>query len=229
MSREVTYGLIIFTMLMVWLVGFSVIIGLDSYTDKKRKKLFGIIIIFVFLHIMQNFVEFWLMNYFSASLLRTFVSVFGYSIRPAILALFAHIIAPKKKHIPAWCLVGVNVIMHLTAFWTDLVFSIVDNSWRGGPLRHWCLITSAILLVYLLYLAGLKYKKEKAQAREIIFHLFWIFIIVAGIVADVFFNEKSNGWTISPFPWPASPFSVTFGSTKNSSSTTRMSLSPNKE
>ena len=121
-ERIVTYGSIIFVMLMVWIIGFFVMIGLDSYTDKKRKKLFVAIIVLVFFHIMQNYIEYFLIKYYPASTLRTVVSVFGYSIRPAILVLFAYLISPKGNNPVAWGLVGLNAIMHTTAFYSGIVF-----------------------------------------------------------------------------------------------------------
>ena len=185
-----TYGTIIFATLMMFLIGFSVIIALDSYTDKKRKKLFVVIISMVFILTMQNFIENWLTHYYRAIPWRTFVAIVGYSVRPAILVLYAHLIYPKMKHIIAWSLVGVNAVLHSTAFYSHLVFYIADfNGYQGGPLHHLCLIVSSVLLVYLVVLIILKYKKEKVQIKEIVFHFFWILIIIAGVVADILWNE----------------------------------------
>ena len=193
MTKEMTYGTILFATLMMFLIGFSVIIVLDSYTDKKRKRLFAVIITLVFVLIMQNYIEYWLMEYHRAIMWRTFVAIVGYSVRPAILVLYAHLIYPKMKHIIAWCLVGVNAVLHSTAFYSHLVFYIADyNGWQAGPLYLLCLIVSVVLLVYLIFLIILKYKKEKAQKKEIVFHFFWILIIVAGVVADIIWNKGNQ-------------------------------------
>ena len=188
-NRIVIYGLIIISTLMMMFVGLSVVLGLDTYTGKKRKKLFALIIVLVFLHVMQNYCEFWLSRYHQADTWRNVLAVFGYSVRPAILTLYAHMVAPKKKHIAAWSLVGLNFIMYLTSFWTDIVFTIEDNHWLGGPLSFWCMMTSGILLSYLVFLVILKYKKEKVQIQEMFFHFFWISLIIAGVAADYFFND----------------------------------------
>lgn len=188
-----TYGTIIFATLMVLLIGFSVVIALDSYTDKKRKGLFAVIISLVFVLIMQNYIEYWLMEYYTAIMWRTFVAVAGYAVRPAILVLYARLIYPKMKHIAAWCLVGVNALLHTTAFYSHLVFWINENNgYQGGPLHHACLIVSAILLAYLIALIILKYKKEKAQKKEVAFLFFWVLIIIAGVVADMIWNKGNQ-------------------------------------
>lgn len=188
-NRIVVYGTIIFATLTMLFIGLSVILGLDTYTGKKRKKLFVLIIVLVFLHMMQNYCEFWLSRYHQADTWRNVLAVFGYSVRPAILTLYAHMVSPKKKHVGAWCLVGLNFVMYLTSFWTDIVFTIDDNHWRGGPLSFWCMMTSGILLAYLVFLVILKYKKERAQIQEMFFHFFWIVLILAGVAADYFFNK----------------------------------------
>lgn len=188
---EVTYGSVIFGTLFVLITGFAVMVGMDPYTNRRHKNVFDVIIILEFLLVMQNFVEFYIANYHPNDILRTFTSALGYAIRPTILALFAELFAPKVKHTIAWALVGLNAAMHCTAFFTGIVFKIVNNSWLGGPLSFWCLATSGILLAYLVHLLVHKYKKK--QIREIIFHAFWLLVVVGGILADVFFNE-GNQW-----------------------------------
>ena len=40
MTKEVRYGTIIFAILMALIVGFFVMVILDSYTNRKRKRIF---------------------------------------------------------------------------------------------------------------------------------------------------------------------------------------------
>ena len=189
MTKEVRYGTIIFAMLIGLIVGFTVVVILDSYTSRKRKGIYAVIIAMNFVLVMQNLIEYYLASYTNEIVWRTFFAVLGYSVRPAILALFAYLFSSKKKHVSAWCLVGVNAILHSTAFYSHLVFWIDDNnSYQGGPLHYLCLIISLILLAYLIFLAFLRYRKERIDTKEIIFHFFWIMIIIAGIVADILWN-----------------------------------------
>ena len=57
-------------------------------------------------------------------------------------------------------------------------------------MHYWCLATSVLLLGYLLYLTIKNYKKT--EIKEIIFHLFWILLIIAGNIADIFVNVQSQ-------------------------------------
>ncbi len=190
-AKEIAYGQLVFAMMLVLLIGFSLIVGLDSYMDRRRKTVYALVIVLVFTHIMQNFIEHWMMNYYPTPW-RTLVAVYGYTVRPIILTLYAHLIAPKKKHVIAWIANVVNAGMHVTAFWTRLVFQINDNRWMGGPLRHWCLITSACLFTYLIFL--IFYQFRRASMKEIVFHLFWTGLIVAGFVSDMFLDNRLDLW-----------------------------------
>lgn len=194
MSKEVILGAIIFATLVGLLIGFSVVIILDSYTSKQRKIIFAAIIAATFVLIMQNYFSYYLTRYVKAVTWRILVSVIGYSIRPLIITLFAVLFAPNRKHIFAWCLVGVNAFMHTTAFYSDIVFTIKPpNNYWGGPLSYLCLIVSGVLLLYLAAIGFMSYKKNKINMKEILFHVFWIFIITAGIVSDIFWGYD-NIW-----------------------------------
>ena len=58
MTKEKIYGIIIFATLVGLLIGFSVAIVLDSYTSKKRKKIFAVIIAMSFVLILQNLISY---------------------------------------------------------------------------------------------------------------------------------------------------------------------------
>lgn len=185
MSKEVRYGAIIFATLMALIVGLFVMVILDSYTNRKRKRIYFAIIALTFVLVMQNFVEYYLTWHMKAWMLRIFVSVLGYSIRPAIIVLFAYLFKPDMKHLVAWGLVVFNALMHSTAFFAKIVFTITpNNAYSGGPLWALCYVISLILLIYLAGLGFWSYKGKKFNVKEAVFHLFWIVIIILGIVSD---------------------------------------------
>lgn len=188
MNIAVTYGTIIFVTLVGSLVGLSIILGLDAYMDKRRKRIFIAIIVLIFLQIMQNLTEFYFTEYYINPPVRTIFAVLGYSLRPAILVLFAHLLLPQSKHTISWVLVAINVLMHLSAFFTDIVFTIDEVGWRGGPLSFWCLLTSAVLLVYMLGIIIFHYKDK--QWKDIVFHVFWLSAVVLAVVADSVWNKR---------------------------------------
>ena len=135
---------------------------------------------------MQNYLSFYLTNYANSVAWRILVSVIGYSVRPLIITHFAVLFAPSGKHIFAWCLVGINTVMHATAFFSKIVFTITsNNSYCGGPLKYLCLAVCFVLLAYLAILSFMSYKEKKISAKEISFHIFWLAIIVVGIVSDI--------------------------------------------
>lgn len=185
MTKEIKYGTIIFATLMGLIVGFFVMVILDSYTNRKRKRIYFAIIALTFLLVMQNFVEYYLTWCIKARMWRIFVSVLGYSIRPAIIVLFAYLFKPDMKHLVAWGLVVFNALMHSTAFFAKIVFTIsLKNDYAGGPLWALCYVISLILLIYLAGLGFWSYKGKKFNVKEAVFHLFWIVIIILGIVSD---------------------------------------------
>ena len=187
-TGEVRYGSIIFWTLFVLLSGFSVMVGMDPYTNKRNKRIFDIIIILEFVLVIQNLAEFYVAEYHSVpDAARIALAVVGYSVRPAIIAFFAELFAPRIKHIIAWCLVAFNALLHTTAFFTNFVFTIKNNSYAGGPLNFWCLLTSGILIAYLAHLIVHKYRNK--QPREIIFHAFWMIVIIGGALGDIFIND----------------------------------------
>ena len=76
--------------------------------------------------------------------------------------------------------------MHTTAFYSGIVFQIASpNIYKGGPLKYLCLVISLTLLIYLAVLGFLSYKNKKADIKEVLFHSFWILIMMAGIVSDI--------------------------------------------
>lgn len=186
MTKEITYVTIIFVTLATLLIGFSLVVALDSCTSVKRKKIFFAIIAFTFILVLQNLTSHYLTYYTVAVILRTLVSIVGYSVRPVIITLFAFLLAPKKKHIIAWILVGFNFVMHTTSFYSNIVFSISEeNRYYGGSLKYLCLAVCFLLLVYLAVLAFVSYNERKIGIKEIVFHGFWMLIILLGIIADI--------------------------------------------
>ncbi len=191
MTMEIRYGIVIFMALMLWIIGFAILVGLDPYTDKKRKKYYFVLIVCLLSLVIQNYVEYWLVYYHSAPAWRTFVAALGYSIRPLILVMFALLLSPDRIKIIAWSLVGINAILYLTSYFTHVCFFIdAINHYNPGPIYFFSTIICGILLAYLVYLCISRYKATRPA--EILFHLFWIGIIIVGIVADAYFNNKDQ-------------------------------------
>ena len=71
-----------------------------------------------------------------------------------ILLLFIHIVSPRKKHIPEWCLIVVNTVLYTASIFRRICFWISENNdFTGGIglLTYTCAIISGILLMILLW------------------------------------------------------------------------------
>lgn len=108
-----------------------------------------IICALVFSLIVQNCLDHLLTVEYSIITFRKAVDIYGYAIRPVILLLFFYIVSPKKPRWPWWALIGVNALICLTAFFTNVSFTInEENMFQGGypVLRNSCLVVSLALL-----------------------------------------------------------------------------------
>ncbi len=183
------YGILLFLSLIIPLLGVFFFSLTDKFINKKRKKIYMILVALVVSLIVQNYVEYYLIEYKVNIPLRTFFSVYGYSIRPVIIALFIFLVSPEKKHIPVSILAVVNFLVYTTAFYSTLsIFFNEDNHFAGGPLRYTCLIISIILLIYNIVVIVMEFKKEKK--KNIFIPMLLTALVVAGIFADIFSNEN---------------------------------------
>ena len=193
MTSDKINGILIFVILALQLVGVAMSVAMDSNLGKKRRLIMLELLFLSFLLVLQNYAEYFLVEYYFAPKWRTFVAAMGYSIRPAIVALFVYMVAPDRKHWWAWILVGINAIMHFTSFFTDIVFCISDtNSWLGGPLSNLCLIVSSILLAYHIFVSAREFRHGKKSGTLI--PLLFITLVIAGIVADAFKSFEIQHW-----------------------------------
>ena len=118
-------------------------------------------------------------------MLRRVVDIYGYSVRPVILLLFLYIVNPRQSGWPWWALIGINAAIHLTALFTDICFTIdADNAFQGGyrALKGSCLITSLVLLGWLVYSTFRHYRPSKR--RESWIPVFAVLIIVLALLLD---------------------------------------------
>ena len=184
MSEDVINGIIIFLSLVIPLAGVFFFCLTDRFVDKKRKKIYMLLVILVITLIFQNYIEYYLIEYVIQVTARTFVSVLGYSIRPAIIALFIFLVSPNKRHIPANLLVGLIFLIYTTAFYSKLSINFTpDNHFYGGPLRYSCLIISAILLIYNIVEIVFEFRKEKKKTLFI--PMILTLLVVIGIILDI--------------------------------------------
>ena len=185
MTKDMIDGILLFIALIVPLMGVFIFCLIDRFIDKSRKLYYILLVILVTSLVIQNFIEYFLTEYITAITARLFVSVYGYSVRPVIIALCIHLVSPNKKHIPVSLACVLNFLIYTTAFYSNLTISFTpDNHFIGGPLRYTCLAISIILLIYHVIIIIMEFKKEKK--KDILIPIFLIMLIVAGVFIDIF-------------------------------------------
>jgi len=160
-------------LMLVLILAFAV--HADRYLNKRQKKVMYIICTLVFTLILQNYLENRLSLNPGGTLPRTLASIYGYAVRPAILAMFFYIVRPGRRYRPVWILIGINAAIYLTALFSPLAFSIARGYYEEGPLGQTCLILSALLFIYLFCLTVRVFHPH--QRRET-----WIPIIVTVLI-----------------------------------------------
>lgn len=161
----------------VLLVGLLLMLWLDTYPDRNRKRDMAIITALVFSLVLQNYIDNKLSAAAAYNALRVPVAIYGYAVRPVILAMFLHIVKPEKRHWVAWTPVAVNVLVYLTAFFSDIAFHFtVAGHFKGGPLRQTCTVVSALLFGYLFYLTIRRFQPRAHRES-------WIPILVTALIA----------------------------------------------
>ena len=169
--------------LLIQLVGLVFAVLVDSYLDKRQKQVMLTVAALTFVLVVENFLEYLFEMRVSLRHPRLIAAIIGYAVRPAILALFCHIVSPRKNHWKAWCVVGANAAVHATALFSNICFTINDqNRYHGGPLKYACVVFSAILLIDLLYQTLNEYRHVRRQ--ELVIPIFVVAAIVVSYVLD---------------------------------------------
>ena len=170
---------------LMLIAGMLFSVWIDPYIQKYDRRVMYMIGVLVLSLIAENYCDYLLESGPPMIMLRTAIDIYGYSIRPVILLLFMYIVSPRKNYKPAWILIAVNALIHLTALFTDICFTIDEaNNYQGGlpVLNRSCLITSMILLGVLLYLSFREYRLTKR--RESWIPVLVVFIIIISLFVD---------------------------------------------
>ena len=169
--------------LLLQLIGLTFAVMIDTYLRKEQRKAMLIIVSLTFLLVAQNMAEYLMEFYTAEPFGRTVTAIIGYSIRPIIIVMFFDIIEYKERKRWMWLLVGLNTLIHLTSFFSNICFTIDrNNAFIRGPLGFSCHIISGILLVYLFVISVKRFRHEK-KLEECI-PLLNFLLITAAVVTD---------------------------------------------
>ena len=181
--------------LLLMLFGLILAVLADSYIRKDHRRIMLIIAGLCLSLIVQNLWEYELVIGRPRPVLRTVLSVFGYSVRPVILILFLYITQPNGRKWPRWALAGINAALYCTSPFTKLCFYISpsENVSLRGPLWLTCFLVSAILLIDLFVQTVFRYRETRKW--EHLIPLSISLLIIASVILD--FSTQQSEQSIS--------------------------------
>ncbi len=184
MSHETQTIVLCLLPLLLQLLGLVFAVLVDPFITHRRQGIFIIIITLVASLVLQNYLNYLTMQAGRYRYLRIMTSIYGYAIRPVILVLFIRLVRPDGMQWPMWTLVGFNAGVHMTALFTSICFTISEsNRFVRGPLGYTCHIISFVLLLWLLLLSILEYRRVKKS--ESILPIVAAVIVVVGVGLDM--------------------------------------------
>ena len=162
MTMNISTLAVLFPLLLL-LLGLAFTVVIDPYIRREQRRIMLIIVALSLSLIGQNLGENELFVSRTHLALKTFLSAYGYSVRPVILILFLCIIRPEGKKWPRWTLAGVNALLYFTTPWTKLCFEIRPSDFLSlrGPLWITCFLVSGFLLIELLLRTIRRYRETR--------------------------------------------------------------------
>lgn len=168
--------------LILQLVGLIFAVNVDSYIEKRHKRLFAIIIVLVFSLIIQSQAE----SYFDANAMilpRTVASVYGYAVYPIVIIVFIQLFYQGKNILWLWVLAAINAALNSTAFFSGICFCIDSNNhFQRGPLGKFSAFFSFALLAICAWFALRQCRN--ARKSEAVIPLFFPVLIAGAVIAD---------------------------------------------
>lgn len=124
----------------------------NDYFPKRIRKLFLAACLSVLLLVTVDSVEYWTASFSRLSVLRTWMSAIGYSLRPAIIYLLIHLMNSQEKSNKLMFIpLIINALFSFSALFTDIAYSYTpDNQFVRGPIGYFAFVTSGFYLVVLL-------------------------------------------------------------------------------
>lgn len=183
--------LVLLVPLLFLIIGLGITVAIDPYISREHRRIMMLIIILSVVLIVQNIWE----DYIAAGpphwFLRTTLAICGYIIRPVFIVLFLYIVKPGKKYL-GWGLIVLNGLLHLTAYFSPLVFHIDEtNHYHGGHLHSLSYVICIILLAHLMY-QSFNINRSSPQ-KGLMIPLFVSLMVVVSIILD-----KQVGTMVQP-------------------------------
>ena len=155
MSDILVLEVVIYFTIFLQVMGLAFAVFIDPYISKRHSTVILINTALTTLLIIQNYWDTMFALDPDKVKERLITAIIGYCLRPVIIVMWLYLIKKKQKLIISWVLVGINTLIHLSALFTDVCFTITkENIFQRGPLGYSCHIISGILLIFLLWLSA---------------------------------------------------------------------------
>jgi len=185
--------------MLLQICGLVQAVTIDPYITNRNRKLLLIIALCCFIMLFWGQFS-WIAEHNNDVQLRLAMSITGYSMRPFIIMCFILIIYDGKLKKYLWALVGLNALIHLTAFFTDICFTITpDNHFFRGPLGFTCAIISFLMLAFYSWASIVRYRKNRKI--QMLMPLIFSLLIITAAVMDM------TAWRHAPIAFL--PFVIT--------------------
>ncbi len=112
MTQRSVNELTVLLPLLIQIVGLIFAVLVDSYMNGQQKRVLLSVAALAFALVVENYLEYLMCMRASLWYPRLIAAIVGYAMRPAILALFCHIVSPRRNHWRAWAMVGLNAAIH---------------------------------------------------------------------------------------------------------------------
>jgi len=178
-------------MMGLQLMGLLISVMADPYILKVKKRLLIEAILLVTSLVFQNYMEYRLETDYIMPDIRIAVGIYGYCVRPMVIAMFCYIINTEKCSRMVWLFNGINAGIHLTALFSDVCFHIDENNhFLRGPLGYTCHVVSGILLAYLIWLTFSQFAFVKK--RDMVIPVLNAVAITSSVILDSIINMDSQ-------------------------------------
>ena len=169
--------------LILILLGLIIAVLVDPYLKKGHRRLILIASLLVGSLVAQGQLDKYLGLYKVSRMGRTIAAMYGYQMRPLVIALFIQILDIEHKRRWIWIPIIVNALIYATAPFSTLAFGISENfGFIRGTLGYTCHVVSLVLLFYLLILSIYKFGRRRRLETAIPVGI--VCVVVGAIAMD---------------------------------------------
>lgn len=175
--------------LVLVLLGLILAILADPYLKKGQRRLLLIASVLVGSLVAQGQLDAYLGMYRVSWIGRILAAMYGYQMRPVVIALFIWLLDPELKR--KWIVIPLvlNALIYATAPFSSIAFTYTTDEimFIRGPLGYTCHVVSVGVLIVLLALAIQKFGRKRHTETAIPLGI--TAIIIGAIIMDFFVDD----------------------------------------